>query len=155
EDSSSLAPELPTLSSTTRLAAELGLDSDACTGCAERLRVERPRPQRREFLRHVGGEFAGRLNPHHPSNAVQEVTAMASAVRGFVVALLVLLLGGTQLHAQEATVAGTVVDESKAVLPGVTVTATSLATGRQFSDVTSAQGAYRLVGVAAGRYKMQ
>src|SRR5262245_34240900 len=80
---------------------------------------------------------------------------MASAVRRFALAALVVLSGATQLQAQEATVAGTVIDESKSVLPGATVTATSLATGRQFSDVTSPQGAYRLVGVPAGRYKLQ
>src|SRR5688572_8241062 len=78
---------------------------------------------------------------------------MTSVCRRFVMALLVLLLGATTLQAQDATVFGTVVDESRGVLPGVSVTATSLATGRQFSDVTTAEGEYRLVGVPAGRYK--
>ena len=75
-------------------------------------------------------------------------------IRRFAVALLVLLFGATALHAQDATVFGTVVDESRGVLPGVTVTANSLATGRQFSDVTTAEGQYRLVGVPPGRYKI-
>jgi hypothetical protein len=69
--------------------------------------------------------------------------------------VLALLLVAIRLDAQDATVVGTVMDESKLVLPGVTVTATSLTTGRQFVDVTGAQGEYRLVGVPAGPYKLQ
>jgi hypothetical protein len=80
---------------------------------------------------------------------------MMSLPRQYRIALLVLLLDITNVQAQDATVVGTVVDESRAVLPGVTVTASSLTTGRQFSDVTSAGGEYRLVGVPAGRYKLQ
>ena len=50
---------------------------------------------------------------------------------------------------------GTVVDASGAVLPGVSVTATNSANGREFFDVTTAEGRYRLVGVPAGQYKLQ
>jgi hypothetical protein len=81
---------------------------------------------------------------------------MDCAVRKCTIAfLVVLLLAATRLQAQEATVIGTVVDESRAVLPGVTITATSLANGRQFSDVSTVQGGYRLVGLPAGRYKLE
>src|SRR6202035_1434826 len=50
---------------------------------------------------------------------------------------------------------GSIVDESKGVLPGVTVTATELDTGRQFTDVTTERGEYRLAGLPAGRYDLQ
>ena len=57
--------------------------------------------------------------------------------------------------AQQTTIAGSVVDESKAVLPGVSVIATELDTGRQFNDVTTERGEYRLVGMPAGRYDLR
>lgn len=65
------------------------------------------------------------------------------------------LLSAASAFAQEATILGAVTDESKGVLPGVTVTATSLANGRTFSAVTNERGDYRIVGVPAGRYKVQ
>lgn len=65
--------------------------------------------------------------------------------------VLCVLLGftlapSTEAVAQEVTVSGVVVDESKGVLPGVTVMATSVGTGRQFAAVTNERGEYRLVG---------
>ena len=57
--------------------------------------------------------------------------------------------------AQETALSGAVVDESKGVLPGATVTATDVKTGRQFTDVTTARGEYRLVGLPAGRYDLR
>ncbi|OFW27070.1 MAG: hypothetical protein A3H97_21300 [Acidobacteria bacterium RIFCSPLOWO2_02_FULL_65_29] len=80
---------------------------------------------------------------------------MASILRRCGAAFVVLLLGAARLQAQEATVTGTVVDASGAVLPGVSVTATNSANGREFFDVTTAEGRYRLVGVPAGQYKLQ
>src|SRR5262245_58501873 len=55
----------------------------------------------------------------------------------------------------EASVVGTVTDETKAVLPGVVVTATDLSTGRQFVGVTDVRGDYRLVSMMASRYRIQ
>jgi hypothetical protein len=73
-----------------------------------------------------------------------------------VAALFAFAAAVTPAYAQvEATIVGTIVDESKAVLPGVTVTATDIATGRQFTDLTNGRGEYRLVGMQAGKYKMQ
>ena len=40
-----------------------------------------------------------------------------------------LLVFGALAHAQEASVIGMVTDDTKAILPGVTVTATNLETG--------------------------
>src|SRR5205809_949246 len=56
--------------------------------------------------------------------------------------------------AQQASIVGTVVDESKAVLPGVTVIATQVDTGRQFMSLTAEAGGYRLVGLPAGKYDL-
>jgi hypothetical protein len=77
----------------------------------------------------------------------------SSLVASVVVA--VVLLGSPQALAQEATVVGTVVDESGAMLPGVTVTATNLATGREYVAVTVERAEYRLLALPAGRYKIQ
>ncbi len=68
---------------------------------------------------------------------------------------MAFLLSAASAFAQEATIIGAVTDESKGVLPGVTVTATSLSNGRTFSAVTNERGDYRIVGVPAGRYKVQ
>jgi hypothetical protein len=78
---------------------------------------------------------------------------MSLRTLAFVAALALLL--PTSTFAQEASIVGTIVDETKAVLPGATVTATARDTGRQFVDVTDARGEYRLVGVQPGTYKIQ
>jgi hypothetical protein len=72
-----------------------------------------------------------------------------------VLALAMMMVAVTAVHAQQASIVGTVVDQSKAVIPGVTITATELGTGRQFSGVSDARGEYRLPGVDAGRYRVQ
>ena len=53
-----------------------------------------------------------------------------------------------------ATVNGVVHDESKAVLPGATVTATDLETGRRYTAVSDERGAYQF-SFPPGLYKMQ
>jgi hypothetical protein len=53
-----------------------------------------------------------------------------------------------------ATVNGVVHDESKAVLPGATVTATDLETGRRYTAVSDERGAYQF-SFPPGTYKMQ
>jgi hypothetical protein len=74
----------------------------------------------------------------------------------FLAALFILVATASPAFAQvEATIVGTALDESKAVLPGVTVTATGVGTGRVFVDVTNARGEYRLVGMQAGKYRVQ
>jgi hypothetical protein len=66
----------------------------------------------------------------------------------------VIVLSATNVFAQEATVSGGVVDESGGVLPGVTVVATDVSTGRKYVAVTADRGEYRL-GLPAGRYNIQ
>lgn len=69
--------------------------------------------------------------------------------------LLVLLLSASGASAQEATLAGVVTDDTKSALPGVTVTATSVDTGRVVTAVSDDRGEYRLRGLAPGRYRIQ
>src|SRR5579864_7918265 len=68
-----------------------------------------------------------------------------------------LLLAAAPAVAQvnTATVNGTVTDESKAVLPGVTVTATDKETGRKYVAVTDGRGAYQLALLPPGTYQVQ
>ena len=58
-------------------------------------------------------------------------------------------------YAQDASVIGTVTDETKSVLPGATVTATNVETGRQTTGVTDDRGSYRLLRMPPGKYKVQ
>ena len=74
-------------------------------------------------------------------------------VSGGVVILLVLL--APLARAQEVSIIGVVTDETKAVLPGATVTATNLDTGTQASGVTDARGQYRILQQLPGKYKVQ
>ncbi len=66
-----------------------------------------------------------------------------------------LLLSPSLAAQQNATVQGTVVDESQSVLPGATVTATEISTGVQTVVVSEADGRYRFDNVAPGRYKLR
>ncbi len=66
-----------------------------------------------------------------------------------------IVLFAASVFAQEATILGTVTDDTKGALPGATVTATSLDNGRVFTDVSDERGDYRLRGLAPGRYKVQ
>jgi Carboxypeptidase regulatory-like domain len=66
----------------------------------------------------------------------------------------VWLLPATLAAQQNATLQGTVIDDSKGVMPGVTVTATDVATGRQSLAVTTADGRYRFENLSPGRYKL-
>ncbi len=60
----------------------------------------------------------------------------------------------TPAFAQVATVVGTVTDETKAVLPGATVTAANIATGGQTLGVSDERGEFRLLNLPPGKYKV-
>jgi len=66
-----------------------------------------------------------------------------------------LLLPLSVAAQQNATVQGTVVDESQSVLPGATVTTIEINTGVQSVAVAEADGRYRFDNVAPGRYKIR
>jgi hypothetical protein len=68
---------------------------------------------------------------------------------------LFLVLFASTVHAQDAAVIGAVTDETKAVLPGATITATNLENGRTSTAITDEQGQYRLLSLPPGKYKVQ
>src|SRR6266511_3141386 len=72
------------------------------------------------------------------------------------VGALTVLLTTTSAWAQLSTaqLSGRVTDESGAVLPGVTVTATQTETGFVRSDVTDGSGAYILSNLPTGPYRL-
>ena len=74
------------------------------------------------------------------------------------VAVLLLLVDASSSAAGQsdsATIRGTIQDESGAVLPGVTVTATNLDTGRARSTVSDARGNYEITQLDAGDYEVR
>src|SRR5258706_2958108 len=80
--------------------------------------------------------------------------ADAARMAGAVVMNLVLLAGAA--HAQEAGIAGVVKDATGAVLPGVTVTATSpVLIEQQRTAVTDAAGRYIITSLRPGVYKVE
>jgi hypothetical protein len=78
-------------------------------------------------------------------------------VRTTLIALVMglLLVLASTASAQDVLVIGAVTDESKAVIPGVTVTAVDLETGRQFTGVSDEKGEYRLSNMQPGAYRFQ
>jgi hypothetical protein len=69
--------------------------------------------------------------------------------------LAFLLCSASPTFAQDASLIGSVVDGTKAALPGTTITATSLDTGRASTTVSDERGEYRLRSLPPGRYKVQ
>jgi hypothetical protein len=74
---------------------------------------------------------------------------------------VVVLLSFTALapaaagQVRTASLNGTVTDESKAVLPGATVTATEAATGRPSQAVTDERGEFHILSLSPGIYRIQ
>src|SRR5688572_32884941 len=69
--------------------------------------------------------------------------------------LWTVLVWPTVIQAQEISLAGTVVDATEAVLPGVTVTALHVETGNTFLGVTNALGEYRIGAMRPGVYTIK
>ena len=77
---------------------------------------------------------------------------------GSVWALTMLLVVGVSTSAAgqgTGTISGTIADESGAVLPGVTVTASSPGGGSVRTAVSNGQGRYEIRNLVAGRYDMR
>src|ERR1700687_5509966 len=73
------------------------------------------------------------------------------------VAMCAFALMGTPAAAQQTTgnIQGRITDAQKAAVPGVTVTAKSAATGFTRTEVTDAEGIYRLNGLPVGTYDLR
>jgi hypothetical protein len=79
---------------------------------------------------------------------------MRSRFTRFAMIASLLLLTAFSVVAQEQTgsIEGTVKDASGAVLPGVTVEANNTSRGGTFTEVTNAEGVYRMPSLPPGRY---
>ena len=71
-------------------------------------------------------------------------------------AALVVLGTATATFAQQTTgtIAGRVLDEQKAAVPGATITAKNDSTGFTRSEVSDAEGLYRITGLPVGSYAL-
>ena len=81
---------------------------------------------------------------------------MPRSIRRVVVAALLLLvpsISSAQIGGQ-GSIQGTVLDTSKAALPGATVTATNVATGVDTVRQTTAAGVYALTPLQPGTYRV-
>ncbi len=76
-------------------------------------------------------------------------------VRGFVALGLLALAATSGAQTFRGGISGRVVDESGAVLPGVTVTAIHTGTGATRTTTTSSAGAFSLPDLALGTYKIE
>jgi len=76
---------------------------------------------------------------------------------GFSIGVLSVFLTAGLAWAQLSTaqLSGRITDQSAAVLPGVTVTATQTATGFTRSDVTDSNGSYVLSNLPPGPYRLE
>src|SRR4029453_10248352 len=105
------------------------------------------------------------LTPHGHSQSMPQLSLVAATFReanvtcrfGKLSALLVLFLGlAAPALAQSTTgsISGVVVDQSKSVLPGVTVDVRNVETGVQRSMVTDERGRDRALNLAPGRCRV-
>ncbi len=69
--------------------------------------------------------------------------------------VLIGLMQANGLMAQSATILGTVQDETDAVLPGVSVTVTSLETNQSRTAISDDEGRYRVSQLSSGTYEVQ
>ncbi len=78
-------------------------------------------------------------------------------MKSVLVAAMTIVVGlmAAAASAQEVSIVGTVSDQTKAVLPGATVTATNVATGAQSTAVSDARGEYRILSLPPGQYRVQ
>jgi hypothetical protein len=82
---------------------------------------------------------------------------MKKLITNLFVAVSLIALLSLPIFAQgtTATINGTVSDETGAVLPGVTVTAKNVGTGRELFGVTSNLGRYTITGLTPGAYELR
>ena len=78
--------------------------------------------------------------------------AKTSRVLGFLFLAVFVALGIPARAQVGGSISGTAKDQTGAVVPGVTVTATNIALGAQFATVTDGQGLYSFPKLPVGRY---
>src|SRR6516162_3610287 len=108
------------------------------------------------------GDFIGRgitsetkySRTRKPTEHVERKTMRTLQIRAALLAslLFVSTLGFSQ--SSNGTISGTVSDASKAVIPGVEISATNSATGVVTTVVSNDAGAYTVVGLLPGTYKV-
>src|SRR5262245_55460217 len=81
---------------------------------------------------------------------------MSQRVYGLGILLLASTLLIAPLYGQSTngSISGTIEDTSKAILPGVTVTATNAATDVVSTSITNEAGAYNFLNLPPGQYKL-
>src|SRR5262249_35246173 len=74
-----------------------------------------------------------------------------------IIAICALAVAAAPAMAQQTTgnIQGRIIDAQKAAVPGVTVTAKNTATGYTRSEVTDAEGLYRLNALPVGTYEIR
>src|ERR1043165_6502816 len=68
--------------------------------------------------------------------------------------LCLLLSGNVSAQTANATLGGTVSDATGALIPGVTITATNIATGIVTTVLSNESGAYQFASLQPGNYKV-
>src|SRR2546423_4079088 len=76
------------------------------------------------------------------------------AVLGFLLLMLIAVPLTARAQATTGTISGTVTDESKAVLPGVTVVVSNVETGATRTLVTDERGGFRALNLPPGLYSV-
>ena len=84
---------------------------------------------------------------------------MRESLRKWTMAALTIALAATAFSASAqsgptGSLTGRVIDQSQSAVPGVTVTATNLATNDTRVDVTNGEGVYRLGALTVGAYRL-
>ncbi len=96
-----------------------------------------------------GKTIALKREPLHQLEDTVKATARA-------LVCLACVLAAASAHAQSTTgsISGTVLDQSKAILPGATVSVTNVETAATRSIATDADGRYRALNLTPGRYSV-
>src|SRR5262245_16213037 len=86
-----------------------------------------------------------------------EGVLMKRMLHGFWLAIAVCVFGPSLVWAQvdRATLSGVVKDTNGGVLPGTTVAATNVATNVEARQQTTETGAYQIVNLIPGRYRLE
>ncbi len=79
---------------------------------------------------------------------------MTATVRALVCLACVLAAASARAQSTTGSISGTVLDQSKAILPGATVSVTNVETAATRSIATDADGRYRALNLTPGRYSV-